>query len=143
MIRLYKVSATAALHTCWASDEWDGTLCSPGECDGCDEAAEHPCAHCGYGHAFTTHNPEPHVYSGDTLTDADNGQWCNSPHLYEQDAPNDLERTALHKALVAAFEGDRCVDNDMAGALATLARRTITKRYINTVLGFHPTGATR
>lgn len=141
MIRLYKTAPNPASHTCWASPTWDGTLCAPGECAGCDEANEHPCEYCGYGHVFTTHNPEPHVYSGDALTDEDSDQWRNSPHLYEHDAPNDAERTALHEALVAAFEGDGSVDHDMAGALATLARRTITKRYINTVLSFHTAGA--
>lgn len=136
MIRLYKLAPTAARHTCWNDAQSDGSISAPGVCAGCDEAAEHPCEYCGYGEVFTTHNPERHLSSGDTLTEDDSDQWRSSPHLYEQDPPNDVERTAMHDALVAAFEGDDGVDNDMAGALATVVRRTITKTWNRNTLAF-------
>jgi hypothetical protein len=49
------------IHTCWDAPDWDGTMAAEGECAGCDEAAQHPCRFCGYGHVFTTHNSELHA----------------------------------------------------------------------------------
>ena len=54
-----------AKHTCWDNPEWDGTM--SGDCDGCVEAAKHPCMWCGYGHVFPTHNPLAHLENGDPL----------------------------------------------------------------------------
>ncbi len=53
-----------AEHTCWDTDNWDGTL--QDDCLGCDLAIEFPCVWCGYGHIFTTHNPVAHAENEDS-----------------------------------------------------------------------------
>lgn len=78
----------AAPHTCWDAPDWDGQLSAPGECAGCDEAVQHPCSYCGYGHVFTTHNDLAHAENGDTFEGAPrrpDGEladaWFNNPHI--------------------------------------------------------------
>jgi hypothetical protein len=55
----------AKKHTCWDNPQWDGQLTDG--CEGCEQAEQYPCEYCGYGHAFTTHNPEAHGMNGDPL----------------------------------------------------------------------------
>ena len=84
----YEVKSGAAPHTCWDDPQWDG--CVSDDCLGCKEAVANPCEYCGYGHAFTTHNPEAHDENGDPLIatmvfDPDLSEtwvWVNSPHIY-------------------------------------------------------------
>lgn len=59
----------AAPHTCWDAPGWDGTISAVGECSGCEQAAAHPCRWCGYGHVFTTHNPDAHLDPDDGVVD--------------------------------------------------------------------------
>lgn len=70
-------------HTCLTHPDFEGVLMD--ECDGCDQAAKHPCRWCGYGGAFTTHAPEAHAENGDpnvTDVDAFGDDWCDAPHIY-------------------------------------------------------------
>lgn len=79
----YTIMPDVKIHTCWDSPEWDGLL-NPDICDGCREASQHPCAYCGYGEVFTTHNDICHGENGDTLYDETEG-WHNSPHIYNKE----------------------------------------------------------
>lgn len=82
----YEIKPHAATHTCWDDPKWDG--CMVEGCLGCDEAEKNPCRYCGYGHVFTTHNPDPHYEGGDPSIEADElkitQEWFDSPHLYAQ-----------------------------------------------------------
>lgn len=80
----YQLKADPARHTCWDDPQWDGTMQEG--CDGCDEAAKHPCRYCGYGEAFTTHNDLAHAENGDEqVPDDPTDAWHNSPHIYEEE----------------------------------------------------------
>lgn len=72
-------------HTCWEDPEWTGDLAAAGDCAGCDNAKAHPCPHCGYGRAWTTHNPDSH---DDIVVDPNADvpdEWANNPHSdYDQ-----------------------------------------------------------
>lgn len=81
----YQVMQNPAKHTCWDDPNWDGTMAAEGECKGCDEAAEHKCQFCGYGHVFTTHSDLAHLDNSDSRVPADNETltaWHDSPHIY-------------------------------------------------------------
>lgn len=84
----YIVEYDAVPHTCWHADDWDGML-NPSTCAGCAQAVAHPCHYCGYGHIFTTHNPEQHYERADPNVSDEDGyevemptEWANGPHLY-------------------------------------------------------------
>lgn len=95
----YTVKPNAKKHSCWNNPSWDG--CLTDGCEGCNEAKEHRCQWCGYGHAFTTHSPLAHCENDDPqmariasldamspLTDAEESElyaWCDSPHLYTKE----------------------------------------------------------
>jgi hypothetical protein len=77
----YTVKADAAHHTCWDSPQWDGTM--DADCEGCDEAENHKCNFCGYGHVFTTHSDVAHIEAGDTQVPLDpTNEWHDHPHIY-------------------------------------------------------------
>lgn len=81
----YEVVETPA-HTCWDDPMWDGNMTDG--CKGCDAAAKHPCRYCGYGHVFTTHNPETHEEGGDKTfpvvfsSEDEENHWMNNTHSY-------------------------------------------------------------
>ena len=83
----YTVKRDGSPHTCWDDGEWDGTLWDG--CPGCNEARQYPCEFCGYGHVFTTHNPEAHEDYGDPdipdLSGDANDEWWMFPHIYGED----------------------------------------------------------
>ena len=79
----YGLHPSPAEHSCWDDPQWDGTLSKEGACKGCDQAVVYPCRYCGYGRAFTTHNPEAHVENGDEFATSDApDEWVDAPHLY-------------------------------------------------------------
>lgn len=78
----YTLLAYAALHTCWDEPGCEGLLLTDA-CDGCRQAAQHPCRFCGYGEVFTTHNDLAHYENGDDAAPGDPSlYWHNSPHEY-------------------------------------------------------------
>lgn len=86
-------------HTCWDSDDWDGTL-HPATCAACAAAEDHPCRICGYGHVFPTHTIERHTEAGDPYwthrkaTMATVMEWADRPHIYA-DPPHTTESQTL------------------------------------------------
>ena len=69
-------------HTCWDDPQWDGLMKAQGRCAGCDEAAQHPCRYCGYGHVFATHNDLAHAENGDPdVPEIPDDTWICAPRL--------------------------------------------------------------
>jgi hypothetical protein len=62
-------------HTC-AGDTLDA------DCAACFAAALHPCAWCGYGTSYSTHDADSHRDNGDPNVPAEPSRaWVTSPHL--------------------------------------------------------------
>lgn len=114
----YRVLPQAKVHTCWNHPTWDGTLCDP--CKGCDEAREHPCRYCGYGHVFPTHSPDSHYEGDDPIIPSESDisdEWLNSPHVYLP-ATDDEIREVARRLIAEKKKGVDCTADESAWILS-------------------------